>query len=262
MSLTSTPKVSCLMVTANRKALCRRAVRCYLHQTYPNKELVVLNNGSEDLEDILVDVPTTELRYVHIERTPGLFIGGLRNQSLEMAGGTYIIPQWDDDDWYHPDRIQKQVDILNQGYDACTLKATLMHLDQEPYIIQPYYGILPKGVPPTLMHRLDLSIEYPNLRRTSDSYYLSAWQAKKHALLPVDQAYLYIRCFHGTNLWGVDHFLRRMRNNIPDLVAYGWYRYIRRDLFNHPRFRLDKNATEAFKLFYQDSKELDLLPRS
>ena len=258
MSNTSLPKVSCLMVTANRKALCRRAVRCYLNQTYPHKELVVLDNGTEDLTDVLADVPAEELVFLKVERTPETFIGGLRNISLEAATGEIIVPQWDDDDWYHPERIARQVMVLEDGYDMCSIAATLMHLDTKPYINAPYIGILKGGVPPTMMHRRNDDIRYPDLRRTSDSYYLNAWREHKHALMPIEEAYLYIRCFHGENLWGADHFLRRMRNTVPDLLAYGWHRYVRGDVFGHPRFQLDENAREAFLMYQQDSVDLGI----
>ncbi|MEM6335409.1 MAG: glycosyltransferase family 2 protein [Bacteroidota bacterium] len=255
----SEPKISCLMVTADRADLAKRAVRCYLQQSYPNKELVVLDNGTEPLDAVLADVPAGELVYEQVERKEGTFIGALRNQSLDLATGDFVVPQWDDDDWYHPDRLRRQADVLAQGFDAVTVKATLMHLDAGPYLDHPYIGILKDGVPPTIMHRRDDDIRFPNLRRTSDTYYLNAWRERRYALMPASDAYLYIRCFHGDNLWGEDHFLRRMRNSVPDALSYAWHRYVRRNVLGHPRFQLTPNAQKAFGLYVRDSKALGLL---
>ena len=254
----SQPKVSCVMVTADRKALCARSILCYQQQTYPNKELVVLDNGHESMESLLANLPTEEVRYKKIERTPDLILGDIRNTALNMATGDFIIPQWDDDDWYHPDRIQRQVDVLLKGHDAVALAGTLMHVDQDPYFDRPYIGLLPNGVPPTIMHRRDDAIRYPSLPRTEDTVYVNEWLKKSYVQLPEEDSFLYIRAFHGNNTWEVDHFLRRMRNTPLDTLRYGWYKFVRRDLFAHPRFQLTNEMRQAFEQYVSDSRQLGL----
>ena len=252
------PKVSCVMVTADRADLCARSVLCYEQQTYPNKELVILDNGHESMEALLWNLPAGEVRYKKIDRTPDLILGDLRNEALNMATGDFIIPQWDDDDWYHPDRIQLQVDVLQKGHDACALAGTLMHVSQDPYFDRPYIGLLPNGVPPTIMHRRDDSIRYPSLPRTGDTVYVNEWLNKSYVQLPEEASYLYIRAFHGANTWEVDHFLRRMRNTPADSLRFAWYKYIRRNLFAHPRFQLTPQMQSAFDQYIADSKSLGL----
>lgn len=246
------------MVTADRHDLCVRAVWCYQQQTYANKELVVLDNGHRAMDTLLVDLPADEVRYKKIARTPDLILGDIRNQALDMATGEYIIPQWDDDDWYHPDRIQLQVDVLEQGHDACALAGTLMHVNQAPYFDKPYIGLLPNGVPPTIMHHRDDTIRYPSLPRTEDTVYVNEWLNKSYVQLPAEASYLYIRAFHGANTWEADHFLRRMRNTPLDILRYGWYKYVRGDLFAHPRFQLTPKMEEAFELYLADSRRLGI----
>src|SRR5699024_3431283 len=77
------PKVSCLTVTANRRNLIRRAVRCFQNQSYPNKELVVIDDGEEDLEEVLQILPSGDLNYIKLTSQPGNTLGKLRNRSLE-----------------------------------------------------------------------------------------------------------------------------------------------------------------------------------
>ncbi|WP_243664642.1 glycosyltransferase family A protein [Rhodothermus marinus] len=139
------PKVSCLMVTADRPHLVRRAIRSYLQQTYPNRELVVLDNGRQPLDEaLLAEVPADELVYARVEPRPDLVIGTLRNQALELARGDYIAPQWDDDDWSHPERLMRQMQVLLSGdYDACTLAGTLMHVNHPAYFFSPVHRAAP-----------------------------------------------------------------------------------------------------------------------
>ena len=253
------PLVSCLMVTADRPVLVQRAIWCFQQQTYPRKELVVLDNGTQPIEHLLADVPDGSVRYAHVTRGPETVIGGLRNRSLDMATGDLVVPQWDDDDWSHPERLSRQVEALQAGpYDAVVLQGTLMHVDTPEYFDRPFLGTLKGGVPPTVLHRRDDAIRYPDLRRTSDTHYVNAWQERRYRVLPREQSHLYVRYQHGGNLWEAEHFLRRMRNTPADLLAYGYYRFVRRDLFAHPRFRLWPEAREAFARYLDDSFRFDL----
>ncbi|PEN12325.1 glycosyl transferase family 2 [Longibacter salinarum] len=254
MPPSSLPKVSCLLVTADRPQLVKRALRCYANQTYENTELVVLDNGETPIQEVVESFDLDgDVVYRHVEREPDMWIGALRNQSLELATGKFVVPQWDDDDWSHPERVERQARVLQEGYDACTLQGTLMHVDSEEYFDHPFIGPLPDGVPPTIMHRRNANIRYPNLRRTSDTDFVNAWQKHRYKVLPIEEAYLYLRYSHGGNLWEQDHFLRRMRNTPKQLLLYAWHAYIRGDVFNHPRFRLTSKMEEAFELYLEDS---------
>ena len=252
------PKVSCLMVTADRPNLCRRAIRCYNHQTYSNKELIVVDDGKQDLSKVLSEVPEEELTYLRLSSDSDYVLGKLRNMALDAATGD-MFTQWDDDEWYHPERIEKQVEVLLEGYDACCLQATLMHISDAEFFNHPYIGYLKKGVPGSIMHYAYSDIRYPEIRRAEDSIYLDKWLERKYTTLPSSKAYLFIRCFHGDNTWEKKHFLTRMRNTIPDTITYLWYRYIRGDIFLHPRFDIESKAKEAFQLYLEDSRELELL---
>jgi glycosyltransferase involved in cell wall biosynthesis len=245
------------MVTADRPHLVLRALRCYEQQTYPNTELVVLDNGEEPIEHLLADVdgPVT---YRYQEKEPGMTVGALRNIPLEEASGTFIVPQWDDDDWSHPERIERQVEVLQQGFDACTLQGTLIHVDHPDYFEHPFIGLLPNGVPPTIMHRRDADIRYPNLPRVHDTEYVDEWRERRYRILPWSESGLYLRYFHGDNLWEQDHFLRRIRNSPKDFLLYGWYRFVRGDLFQHPRFQLTDDMWDAFEQYLDDSFRFDL----
>ncbi len=254
--MSTSPLISCVMVTADRHSLCRRAVKSYSAQTWPNKELVVLDNGARPMDELLADVPYGEIRYSRIEQNTETTIGELRNISLEMVRGDIVIPQWDDDDWSAPERLERQFAALSVNEaDAVTLYATLMHVNETEYFDHPFYGLLDGGVPPTIMHIRDDEVRFPELRRTSDTTYKNVWRSRNYHIMPMEDAHLHLRYFHGENLWEQDHFLRRMRNTPRDLLAYGWHKVIRRNVFGHPKFRISTDARQAFETYLALSRE-------
>jgi glycosyltransferase involved in cell wall biosynthesis len=120
-SISTTPLVSCIMPTANRRRFVPAAIRLFLAQDYPEKELIILDDGDDPVADL---VPAHgQIRYIrHHRREP---IGAKRNRACEAANGD-IIAHWDDDDWYAPPRLRRQVDALiaNEA-DLCGLDRVL-----------------------------------------------------------------------------------------------------------------------------------------
>lgn len=89
------------MPTKNRLRFLPRAIRCYQAQTYPNRELLILDDGPEGARELIPDDPT--ITYARCHGVSSL--GAKRNLACEMARGEYIA-HWDDDDWSHPDRLR------------------------------------------------------------------------------------------------------------------------------------------------------------
>ena len=111
------------MPTYNRRTLVGQAIAYFLHQNYPNKELIIVDDGTDAICDL---VPVDErIRYVRLsEKTT---IGAKRNLACEQARGT-IIAHWDDDDWHAPHRLSYQVEALrSEGTDMCGIKTLLFY---------------------------------------------------------------------------------------------------------------------------------------
>lgn len=250
-------KVTCIMITANRSLLAERSIQCFLNQTYINKELLVIDDGKDDLEPLLQKYIPNQYHYHRIEKKEGQNLGFLRNLGLQLAQGEYIA-QWDDDDWYHPDRLKVQINALKNGSSACILQATLMHLSNDEYMNHPYIGWLPGGVPGTIVHINDSNTSYPLESRGEDTSFLDYWRTKGLTILPMNYSHLFIRCFHGKNTWEEIHFTRRIRNNLSDSLSYFWFKYIKRDLYRHRRFQLNENEINSIASFIHDSQRLGL----
>jgi hypothetical protein len=100
--------VTCIMPTANRRRFIPFSIRLFLAQDYPNKELIIVDDGEDSIADLLQT--SDQLKY--IRREPGdLSLGEKRNLACEHAKGD-VIMHWDDDDWYSPWRISYQLACL------------------------------------------------------------------------------------------------------------------------------------------------------
>lgn len=87
------------MPTYGRSKYVPEAIWCFLEQDYPKKELIVLNDCTQQVyEGELPDV-----RFVNV---PSRFatLGEKRNAAIELAQGDVILV-WDDDDLYLPWRL-------------------------------------------------------------------------------------------------------------------------------------------------------------
>src|SRR5262249_14316305 len=117
---THLPLVSCIMPTRDRPAWMQQAVAYFLRQDYPERELLIVDDGSTDHAN---DVPhDPRVRYVHLGRR--LSIGAKRNRACELAKGA-IIAHWDDDDWYAAERLSTQVaPLLSGAADITALTST------------------------------------------------------------------------------------------------------------------------------------------
>jgi glycosyltransferase involved in cell wall biosynthesis len=116
--------VSCLMPTADRREFVGRAIRYFQRQDYPSRELVVVDDGMDRVEDAIPADP--RIRYVPLERP--LVLGAKRNRACELARGEVIV-HWDDDDWTAPRRLSYQIGELERhAADVCGL-ARQLYLD-------------------------------------------------------------------------------------------------------------------------------------
>ncbi len=115
--------VSCIMPTANRRRFVPLAIRCFQAQDYPNRELVVVDDGQDSVADLIPDDP--QIRYVRLEGRRTL--GAKRNECVRLCRGDLIM-HWDDDDWIAPWRISYQAEhLLRERADVCGLDRVLFY---------------------------------------------------------------------------------------------------------------------------------------
>lgn len=98
------------MPTYNRREFIPRAIERFHAQTYPNLELIVLDDGTDKIGDLLP--PDNNIWYHHagVKQNHG---EKMNECCMEAQGNLCIV--WDDDDWYSADRVQKQIEPLLNG---------------------------------------------------------------------------------------------------------------------------------------------------
>lgn len=200
----SWPLVSCIMPTYERRRYVPQALQSFLQQDYPNRELIIVDDGKDAIGDLVEKLPN--VRYFHVARTS---IGAKRNFACKHAAGE-IIAHWDDDDWYSPDRLRYQVMPIIAG------KADLTGLENAFVLELPggefwttgpalhqrlFVGNVHGG---TLVYRRELwlqGLRYPEINLAEDAWLLmrSTRQGKRLVRLSNPGVFVYVR--HGRNAW-------------------------------------------------------------
>lgn len=100
--------ISCLMPTADRRPFVPMAITCFLNQTHPDRELIVLDDGSQDISDL---IPTSPNIFLFTRPNQNRTLGEKLNTCAQLAKGVTCC-NWDDDDWSSPDRLAHQLEFM------------------------------------------------------------------------------------------------------------------------------------------------------
>jgi glycosyltransferase involved in cell wall biosynthesis len=195
------------MPTCNRRPFVALALRLFQQQQWPNRELIVVDDGSEPVAD-LASLPG--VRYLRLERRAS--IGAKRNLACSEARGE-IIAHWDDDDWYGPSRLAHQVAPIVAGEADLTglesrfvlaLPAGSFWTTRSELHRRMFVGDVHGG---TLVFRrslLDEGLRYPDANLAEDAALIrdALRRGKRLARLANPGLFVYVR--HGRNAWSFD----------------------------------------------------------
>ena len=194
------PKVSCLMVTqGSRFALAREAGREFLRQTWPHKELIVIDDSEDSRLERWIDSQAEDgIIFVRLPPKRHL-LGELRNIARECASGEWIA-QWDDDDHSHPDRLATQLHLaLSVEADACLLQRTNVA------IAGGGMAILQRRLwESSHLTRREVMPAYAPRARGEDTPSIIE-VAGKSRIVVADIPHLYVYSMHGGNTYGSGH---------------------------------------------------------
>jgi len=210
------PRISCLMVTYDRLALAKRSMDCFAAQTYQNRELVVVTNGTDGFCQALrshADHLGIDTRFVHLEQGD-LTLGRLRNISLESAKGD-IVCQWDDDDCNHPERLMRQAEhMFRENARACLMTDHLQFLQDAGLVVWVDWTLggrerVDQLLPGTVMMHRDERFRYPEegqyASRGEDTMFLNSLYATVPVASLIGHGYLYLYTYHGRNTFSKEH---------------------------------------------------------
>jgi glycosyltransferase involved in cell wall biosynthesis len=107
------PKFSIIIPTYNRKDLLKeRALKSLLNQTYKDFEVIVINDGGEDVSDVIEEYKEKglDINYISYKENKGPSYA--RNRGIEIAQGEWI-GFLDDDDEYLDNTLEEINKNLN-----------------------------------------------------------------------------------------------------------------------------------------------------
>lgn len=105
------PKVSVIIPLFNQKQYIGEAIDSVLSQTYPNIEIIVVNDGSTDNPLSVLEKYEKNIILIN-QQNRGL--AGARNAGIRHSSGEYL-QFLDADDLIFPEKIQSQVDFLENN---------------------------------------------------------------------------------------------------------------------------------------------------
>jgi glycosyltransferase involved in cell wall biosynthesis len=115
MKKNSKPLVSVLMTAYNAERYISLAIESILNQTYDNFEFIIIEDCSKDNTwDVIKEYAKEDKRIIAKRNEVNLNAGGSSNKGLEMCKGKYIV-RMDADDWSFPDRIERQVEFMEEN---------------------------------------------------------------------------------------------------------------------------------------------------
>ena len=245
VSKNTRPMISCLTVTLNRLVLLKEAIHYYCEQTYPNRELIIVTDGSpryrQAVDDYLRWLGRSDIRLVYVTET-GKTLGALRNISLDAARGD-IVCQWDDDDLNHPQRLERQYEQMNAaGADACCFTDQLQFFFQGRSLYWSDWRTAAGNginhlIPGTLMVHRDTRFRYPEtdeFAAAGEDTVLLEQIAMERTVTPFqDAGFLNVYSCHGKNVFPELHhrriaaqsgrsfeFLRRQESVLRDALRH------------------------------------------
>jgi len=191
------PYVSCIMPTRNRREFVPLALRYFLQQDYPFKELVIVDDGENKVRDLLPD--NKAIKYISLDAP--LTIGKKRNIAIEASRGEVII-HWDDDDWFATNRISLQVHSLIDHEHCVNGLNKLIFLDmihQRAWLYECQKASKPWLAGGTLCYRRKVwqEKEFDDLTYGEDTQFL--WSRKECRILPVSDFTFYVATIHSRN---------------------------------------------------------------
>jgi len=113
----SVPKVSVVIPTRNRAGLVCQAVESVFRQTYRDFELIVIDDASTDETRPALSEFGDRIRYIYCSKQGA---SGARNQGVKAARGS-LIAFLDADDIWMPDKLERQVSVLENAGPGCVL---------------------------------------------------------------------------------------------------------------------------------------------
>ena len=105
--------VSVIIPALDAASTIRQTLDSVLTQTYQEIEVIVVDDGSSDATNAIVEEFVARDARIQLVRQSNAGVGAARNTAIRKARGKYIAPLDADDLWF-PEKLEKQVACLEQ----------------------------------------------------------------------------------------------------------------------------------------------------
>jgi hypothetical protein len=170
----SGPQVSVVMTTFNSASCVATALRSLLSQDYENLEVIVVDDASSDDTLRIVQETPPEGRGIKILRsTENVGTYACRNIGLMSSRAKYVAFH-DSDDWAHPERIRRSVEML-EAHGQVAAHANWVRVEPSGRIVMKQPGRYIHRNPSITLNRLavlETAGLFDRVRASGDSEYL------------------------------------------------------------------------------------------
>lgn len=123
------PKVTVLMAVYNSEKYLKQAISSILEQTFSDFEFIIINDGSTDNSMTIIQSYSDErIRFINNSLNRGVI--KTVNDGIDLAQGEYIA-RMDSDDICLPERLEKQVGILDAMPEIAMVSANVVLINTE-----------------------------------------------------------------------------------------------------------------------------------
>lgn len=249
------PKVSVIIPSYNSEKVVPLTIASALEQTFTDMEVIVVDDGSTDGTRQALARFGNRIRYIYQENKKH---SGARNTGIKAAQGEYLA-FLDSDDLWLPQKIERQVEILNQHPDVVLVCCVAEYIDQlgnparsSGISIERHAGV--DEEPSTWTSRLFLGDAVPGGG--------SSAMVRRSALIQAGMFDEGLDYAEDWDTWMRLSFLGKFVL-IPDhLILFrvsGWERILRREASNELISRPIRLIEKASALWNGDPKELEEL---
>ncbi len=123
------PKISILLPSYNYQAYITIAIESVIKQTYQNWELIIIDDGSKD--DSIKVIKKYKDKRIRLYTQENKGVSKTLNKAFDLSKGEYIC-FLDADDFYHPEKLEKQLSLIESGYDIVTSHVSAVDKDGLP----------------------------------------------------------------------------------------------------------------------------------
>lgn len=205
------PYVTAIMITGKtteRFPMAMRAVKSFQDQTYPSRQLIILNDNDQRL----LPPAFQDDKVREFQINPKRSLGRLRNLGIQLAAGSKYLVQWDDDDFSHPARLAYQINMMGERQRASIFRREIhANLHSRRAFANDGMESRVNGFAGTMMWPADATARFPDAGKHEDTEFLLKLM-KDMALLVIDNPpELYLRFYHGHNTWSERHVMKRKK---------------------------------------------------